>query len=258
MAESARKAGRILAEAWRSGTKIASLGELRPASRHEAFATQDAMAVEIGLPIAGWKVGAATPAILEQRGLEDPIPGPLYEPCVHTSPARLPASEFRESNLESEFAFRALVPLPPRPEGYNGADLRKRVVAHAAFDLTQTRFSEAPDELSEIADSGNSGGAVIGPEIEGWHDLELRQAAVELRISGGVPVPVYAGRWRRDPLDVLRWLLNSLGRRGIGLEAGAYVLTGSVTEPRPMRPGSTAVAVYGNAGEVRARIREAE
>ena len=63
----------------------------------------------------------------------------------------------------------------------------------AAFHLTQSRYSVAPDDLSEIADSGNSGGAVIGTPIPDWRDRDLVRAIVELRVDGGARVPTYRG-----------------------------------------------------------------
>lgn len=248
------QAGRLLAAAWRTRRKIASLGDLRPRSRHEAYRAQNAMAAEIGLAIGGWKVGAATPAILAHRGLDAPIPGPIYRSCMFESPCRLPGSEFAGANLESEFAFRSTTRLPPRSRPYGPDELAEGVIAYPAFDLTQSRSSEPPDALSEIADSGNSGATVIGCPIRNWRTMNLGEAAVDLYLDGGDRIRVYAGQCRRDPLDVLCWLVNSLSRRSISLEAGAYVLTGSVTEPQPLAHGSSAVARFEGAGEVRVRV----
>ena len=50
------------------------------------------------------------------------------------------------------------------------------------------------------------------------------------------------------------WLANSLSRRGIGLPAGSVILTGSLTEPHPIAPGSSAVARFDGGTEVRMSI----
>lgn len=248
------QAGRLLAEAFLSGRHLASLGTLRPRSRREAYEAQDAMARAVGLPVSAWKVGAATPAVMAERDLEEPIPGPVYGPRVFATPATLPGTNFGTASLESEFAFRMKVSLPPGSGPYAAEDLARTVTAHAAFDLTQSRFSEPPDVLSEIADSGNCGAAVIGPEIHGWQKLDLVSTAIVLRLDGGRPVGVYKGSWRRDPLDVLTWLVNSLSQRQIALAEGTYVLTGSVTQPQAMHPGMRASAMFEGAGGVRVRI----
>lgn len=254
------QAGRLLARAWKSGPLLPDLGKLRPSSRQEAYAVQSAMSQALGLPVAGWKVGAATPAIMAARQIDAPVSGPVYQPRTFSSPAVLPAGDFPSAHIETEFAFRAIEPLPAARAPRDALEVKASVTAHAAFDLTQSRFSKPPDTLSEIADSGNSGGAVIGPRIPGWRDMDLTSAGVTLRLDRGPPVRTYRGRWRRDPLDVLVWLLNSLGRRGVGLAAGSFVLTGSVTEPQPLVPGTCASAVFEGtrAVELRARLRDSD
>lgn len=254
MAERLQRAGRLLAQAWRTGEQISDLGSSRPRSRREAYEVQDAMAAEVKQDVAGWKVGAATPAIIFERGLDAPIPGPVYKQRIYPSPAVLPVSEFPFASLEAEFAFRTLIPLRPRGQPYGREELASAVIAHGAFDLTQSRYSDPPDELLEIADSGNSGGAVIGPPVRDWRRRNLVEADIDLRIDGGPLVETYTGWRRRDPLDVLGWLVNSLSRREIALSANSYVLTGSVTEPQPMVPGRTAVARFEWAGTVRVRV----
>ena len=247
-------AARRLADAWRSGEPIQDLGAALPRSRDQAYAIQDAVTESLGLPVVGWKVGAATPAIMRRRRLDQPIPGPLFGPRVYASAAKLPAADFPAANIETEFAFRTLAELPPRGRPYEPAALATVSELLAAFDLTQSRYSTPPDALAEIADSGNSGGAVIGTPLPDWRDRDLMQMTVEVRIDGGAPVPTYTGAWRRHPLGVFAWLVNSLGRRGIALPAGALILTGSLTEPRPVAPGSSAVARFDGGAEVRMSI----
>ena len=208
------------------------------------------MAADLGLPVVGWKVGAATPAIMSERHLDAPIPGPLFEPRVFMSPAELPATDFATANLETEFAFRTLAELPPRRAPYEPASLAAMSALHGAFDLTQSRYSLPPDPFSEIADAGNSGGAVIGPAITDWRQRDLLRTIIELRVDRGAAATTYTGAWRRDPLSVFTWLVNSLSHRGIGLPAGSFVLTGSVTEPQLVRPGNCASARFASADEV--------
>ena len=94
MPERTLQAGRLLADAWKSGALLPDLGELRPSSRQEAYAVQDAMSKALGLPVAGWKVGAATPALMAARQINAPVSGPVYQPRAHSSPAVLSATDF--------------------------------------------------------------------------------------------------------------------------------------------------------------------
>ena len=118
---------------------------------------------------------------------------------VYASDATMPATDFPAANLETEFAIRTLAELPPRRAEYEPADLAAVSELLAAFDLTQSCYSVAPDDLSEIADSGNSGGAVFGTPIPNWRDRDLTRTTVELSVDGGAPVPTYSGNWRRHP-----------------------------------------------------------
>ncbi len=254
MADRPVLAERLLAEAWNSGVRLSKLGELRPCSRREAYAAQEAMAAALGLRSAGWKVGAATPAIMAATNLDAPIPGPVYESRAYASPASLPTRELRFSNLETEFAFRMTERRLPRQMPGDATEAAGAVVACAAFDLSQSRFSEPPDTLSEIADSGNSGGPVLGPQIPGWREIDLTAAGVTLRLDGEPAVMTYFGGWRRDPFDVLIWFLNDLGGRGIGLAEGSFVLTGSVTEPQPLLPETCGSAFFEGTGAVHACV----
>ena len=52
------------------------------------------------------------------------------------------------------------------------------------------------------------------------------------------------------PLNTLVWLANDLSRRGIGLQEGQVVTTGTMTGMTPCRPGATAVGDYGPMGTV--------
>ena len=251
------RAAELLARAWRERFVLPGLpGDLRPNTRAQAYGIQDEMSRLLGLGIAGWKVGAATPAIIREKNLDGPIPGPIYKPCLRDSPAKFPSKDFPRSNLEAEFAFRLLKDVPHREQPHQAEELARISALHAAFDLTSSRYSEPPDHFAEIADSGNSGGAVIGPELKAWRKLNLCEVPIRLRISGGPEVMNYSGEWRRDPLDALTWLANTLRERQISIPAGAFVLTGSVTEPQPLPPGSSAVAVFEGIGEVRVRISE--
>ena len=92
---------------------------------------------------------------------------------------------------------------------------------------------------------------MIGSPLPDWHRRDLMRTAVELRVDGGAPRAGLPRRRRRDPLDVFTWLVNSLSRRGIALPAGAVILTGSLTEPQPVAPGSGAATRFDCGAEVR-------
>jgi 2-keto-4-pentenoate hydratase len=52
----------------------------------------------------------------------------------------------------------------------------------------------------------------------------------------------------------LVWLANTVGARGVGLEAGQVILPGSVTASIPVSGGDSVTATFAGLGSVTARF----
>jgi 2-keto-4-pentenoate hydratase len=57
-----------------------------------------------------------------------------------------------------------------------------------------------------------------------------------------------------DPVAVLAWLANVLGRDGVPLEPGHLVMTGSLHSAVPMSPGDVFRAEFDRLGPVSVRV----
>ena len=91
--------------------------------------------------------------------------------------------------------------------------------------------------LAGIADNGNGGAVVLGEGISSWGSIDFMQLCVDLRINGGKSVPNLWDRSRGNPIHALAWTVNQVYERGFALAAGDVVLTGSLTEPQPVKAG---------------------
>ena len=100
------------------------------------------------------------------------------------------------------------------------------------------------DFLQQYAYNAGCLGVVVGDDIEDWQELSLRDLKVELTVDGS-PVPSMPLERRREPLDVLVWLVNGLSQRGIGLEAGQVTIL-----------GAAAIATIGELARLEARITD--
>jgi 2-keto-4-pentenoate hydratase len=58
-------------------------------------------------------------------------------------------------------------------------------------------------------------------------------------------------------VKALAWLANTVGARGVELEAGQVILPGSVTASVPVGPGDTVTATFAGLGRVTARFAAA-
>lgn len=249
-----------LAEAWRTDSTIDLPSEAEaPASRAEAFAVQDRMAELLDERVVGWKVGATVPAVQRLEGHDGPIPGRLFAPRVFDSPATVSATRFRGHKVECEFAFRLSRDLPVRGRPYTPEEIADGLVFHPAVELAGSRYrpgtgGRKPRTHDAIADNGAGGGFVFGPAIPDWRPLSFGAMPIVATIDGGAPIEVYTGDYRRDPVVIVAETANDLAARGIGLSAGDYVSTGSLTMPTPIARGQTLVARFGDLATVRVTL----
>lgn len=239
-----------LARAWRSGEVIPlPPAERAPVSRIEAYAVQDRMAELIGGRVAGWKVGAAIPAVQRFEGHDGPLPGRIFADRLFDSVARIPARMLAAVKVECEFAFRLAQDIAPSDCPLTLDRLAEQLVFHPAIELSASRYApgtgnRAATTFDGIADNGSGGAAVIGAAVEAWRRRDFSEVAIEARIDDGPPLQVYGGAYRRDPVAIMAETLTDLSARGVVLTAGMVVLTGSLTLPTVLRRGQTLAVCF--------------
>jgi len=239
-----------LAAAWKSGTTIPlPPASEAPASRADAYAVQDRMAELIGGKVAGWKVGATVRAVQMFEGHDGPLPGRIFAARCFNSPARVPANLFKGAKVECEFAFRLTKALPAGRGAITPEALAPIVTFHPAIELAASRYApgtgnRAATTFDGIADNGTGGAAVLGAAVADWASLPFETMPIDARIDDSPSIQVYTGAYRRHPLEITAETFSDLRARGVALEAGMCVLTGSLTLPTPIRAGQTLTAKF--------------
>lgn len=250
----AATAAALLTEARTSGELLPSLGEYGPQSVSEAHLIADAHAEQMARATVGWKVGATSTYAMQRLNSPGPFAGRIFDGCVaqtgtHELPnAVAPAVEF-------EFAFFMGAAMPARRELYSLADVQAATEAVApAIEIVDPRFENVFDVgyLSLIADSGGNGGAILGEKVPVEDLPELRDVGITCKIDGKTVGEGSGSDILGDPWLALEWLANHLAARGIGLEAGHFVMSGTCAGIHPLNPGSSVRAVYTDLGEVTA------
>jgi 2-keto-4-pentenoate hydratase len=207
------------------------------------------MAELIGDRCVGWKVGAAVRAVQILEGHDGPITGRLLASRIFSSPAQVPASMFDGYKIECEFAFRFRQDVPARVRAYTRSEILPLLAFHPGLEVAGTRYAAGTGGRKftthdAIADNGSGGAYVVAEGIEDWQGIDFERMSIDARIDAGAPVQVYAGELRRDPVEILVETLNGLAERGIGLDSGDLLSTGSLTLPTPLRKGQTYVARF--------------
>ncbi len=260
MSHKIERLARVLAEAWTAGRMVPlpPLDEA-PVTRVEAYKIQDRMAEMIGGRVVGWKVGATVRAVQIFEGHDGPLPGRIFADHLFESPAEVPSRLVTGLKIEAEFAFRLTRAFGPADAPFTAEKIADGLVFHPALELAGSRYApgtgnRAARTFDGIADNGSSGAVVIGPAVEDWRGLDFNTMAIETTIDDSPPIQAYSGPYRRDPAIVTAETLNDLAARGIGLNAGDIILTGSLILPTPLRAGQTVAAKFGSLATLKLRM----
>ncbi|MCY4404751.1 MAG: fumarylacetoacetate hydrolase family protein [Rhodospirillaceae bacterium] len=251
--EAATRAGALLWQAWQGRTQIAALpADCRPGTLEEAYAVQEGLAASAGLAVAGYKIGATNAQVQARFGVDAPFSGRLFADYVSESPLRVPADTVNFYAIEAEFDFVMAHALAPRAAPYTRDDVRAAVASvHPAIEVPDSRYSDwlsmkAPDLIGD-----NAIGCLLalGAEAAGMLDHDLAGQPVIVRINGEVVSEGAGANVLGDPWNVMVWLANHLSARGLTLEAGHIVTTGSAADVVQCQPGDTVTAEFGPIGQ---------
>jgi 2-keto-4-pentenoate hydratase len=205
-----------------------------------------------GARTVGYKVGLTSVAMQQQLGVHQPDFGVLLDDMVWPADAPIPISRYLQPRAEPEVALVL-------GEALSGPGLSVTDVLSAtryalpAIEIIDSRIADWQIKLVDtIADNASSAGLVLG-------STPVRPAGIDLALVGcvfrrnGVIVQTGAGAAViGSPLHAATWLANTLTARGVTLEPGQVILTGSVTAAVPVAAGDTVTATIDRLGSVTA------
>jgi 2-keto-4-pentenoate hydratase len=210
--------------------------------------------LKAGARIRGHKVGLTSAAMQRQMGVDQPDFGHLTDGMFWLEHEPIPAARFVQPRVEPEVAFVLAGSL--RGPGVTVADAVGAVACVLpALELIDSRIRDWKIGLLDtIADNASSGGVVLGSTPHSLDAVDLRLAGCNLRKNGAIAGTGAGGAVLGSPLTSLVWLANTLGARGVTLEAGHVILPGSITASVPVAAGDTVTATFGGLGSVTARF----
>jgi 2-keto-4-pentenoate hydratase len=248
------RAARTILEARRTGALIEMLPPNdQPRSLEEGYAIQRAAIAQWPDKIAGWKVGATSKEVQALLEISEPVYGPVFKNEVFQSPATISAQDFQHRLLESEFVFRFGKDMPSRQTRYSRGEIIDAVDAlFPGFEIISPRFTTFKGHhVSEVvADFCANGGAVLGKMCSDWRDIDLTSQSVTLSIDGTERQRGTGAIVLNSPLNVLDWFVNVFSQHGGSIDAGQFVMTGTMTGLHAPEPSHTAKADFGVLGTV--------
>ncbi|MDO9708841.1 2-keto-4-pentenoate hydratase [Paracraurococcus lichenis] len=245
MTDTTQQAADILMAVRQGGPRVAGLGAAAPRDEATAFAIQREVLRRRGARAGGWKCAAppgkpTSAAMLDAAGIR---PGPATWP--------VPPGE--KIGIETEIAFRLGRDLPGRGTPYTLDEIKDAIAAcFPAIEMVASRYIDPSgvSPLEAMADSIAHAGLVIGAEVPGWRDMDLKSLTVRQTCGGAVQVEKVGGNPSGDPFTPLLWLANHLPGLGMTLEAGQVVTTGSCTGLLWVDGGQRVTGGFAGLGEV--------
>jgi 2-oxo-3-hexenedioate decarboxylase/2-keto-4-pentenoate hydratase len=209
---------------------------------------------------AGYKIAFTTPVMQQIAGFDQPAYGPILARTVHNSRVVLHASGYEHLGIECEIAFRFGRGLVAQDAPYSREAVADAVAsAMPAFELVEDRHADiskiASQILSACADFVWNAGAVLGVPNGNWRTLDLAEVRGTLAINNEIVGQGSGSDVLGHPLDALTWLVNSLAERNRSIQAGDFVLTGSIVALRFLNAGDSATFSLDGLGDVQLTVQ---
>lgn len=232
---------------------------------HPTMDMEDAYAVQKGWMdrklaegrrIVGYKIGLTSRAMQMSMNIDTPDYGVLLDDMVFPNGGQIRAADFTDPRVEVEFAFVLKTPL-------YGEDVSLEQVMSAtdyvvpALELISARsFRTDPQTgytrkvFDTIADNAANAGIIVGDQQVQTADIDLRWAGAMLYLNDQIEETGLGAGVMGHPGHGIRWVCKRLAPRGVGLEPGQIILSGSFTRPVMVKAGDQIRADYGPLGEI--------
>jgi 2-keto-4-pentenoate hydratase len=253
-ADLVEKAAAALLGAYASRTPLPPLTDSHPdLSVADAYAIQVAQVAAWtarGAVVKGHKVGLTSAAMQRQLGVDQPDFGVLLDSMFLAEGVTAEFGRFLQPKAEPEIAF--VLGRPLRGPGVTVAEALAAVdFVLPALEIIDSRIADWKITLADtVADNASSGAVVLGSRPVRADSLDLSLAGCLLHRNGRLEGTGAGGAVLGSPVNALVWLANTLGARGVGLEAGHVILPGSVCAAIPFGPGDTVSATFDRIGSV--------
>jgi 2-keto-4-pentenoate hydratase len=233
---------------------LAPGGELSLDDAHTICEANVQKRLDAGERIAGYKVGFTNIPVRDKMGLPDSTYGYIMDAMVLKSGSTVRMGDLIAPKIECEICFKLGKDL--RGQGLTVEEvLGATEGVSASFEICDARIRDWKCPYPDFfADNGFSCRVVL-PGV--WHplrDVDLLGETVVLSQDGRKVSEGKGESAMGHPAKAVTWLADKLAARGKGIEAGQFVMSGTLTPILPVDKGSTYVAKFSGLGEVRVQF----
>ena len=204
--------------------------------------------LESGERVVGKKIGVTSRAVMDLLSVFQPDFGWLTDRMVYNDGESIPASALIQPKAEGEVAFLLKHTLKgPGVTREDVLDATEGVMA--CFEIVDSRIRDWKISIVDtIADNASCGAFVLGNRLVDPRDVDLYTCGMVLEKNGEIVATGAGAAAMGHPADAVAWLANTLGERGIALEAGEVILSGSLGTMVPVASGDALRVSIGGMG----------
>ncbi|MFT3850900.1 MAG: 2-oxopent-4-enoate hydratase [Propionivibrio sp.] len=204
--------------------------------------------IEKGEKVVGKKIGVTSKAVMNMLGVGQPDFGYLLDGMVYNEGESIPMDTLIQPKAEGEIAF--LMNKDLLGPGLTAADILGATEGvMACFEIVDSRIQDWKIRIQDtVADNASCGVFVLGDQLVDPKKVDLALCGMVLEKNGEIVVTGAGAATMASPVNAMVWLANTLGRLGIGLNAGDIVLSGALGAMVPVKAGDSLRCTIGGIG----------
>ena len=204
--------------------------------------------IEKGEKVVGKKIGVTSKAVMNMLGVGQPDFGYLLDGMVYNEGESIPMDTLIQPKAEGEIAF--LLNKDLKGPGLTAADILAATEGvMACFEIVDSRIQDWKIKIQDtVADNASCGVFVLGDKLVDPKKVDLALCGMVLEKNGEIVVTGAGAATMASPVNAMVWLANTLGRLGIGLNAGDIVLSGALGAMIPVKAGDSLRCTIGGIG----------
>lgn len=256
--EEARGYAERLHEAARTRVPVPPLTSERPdLTAEDGYAIQSelvSMLLADGDTVVGYKLGLTSKPMQEMLGVHQPDYAPVLASGVVEDGASVEVGRFIQPKIEAEIAL--VLDRPLRGPHVTALEASRAIAgAAAALEIIDSRIEDWKIKLPDtIADLASSGSVVISGRLVPIDGFDVRLVGMTISKNGELMATGAGAAALGNPIQAVAWLANTLAPYGVTLEAGRFVMTGSLHAAFPVSPGDVIRAELDRLGPVTVRM----
>ena len=204
--------------------------------------------IDKGEKVIGKKIGVTSQAVMNLLGVHQPDFGYLLDGMVYNEGESIAMDTLIQPKAEGEIAF--LMNKDLMGPGLTAADILAATEGvMACFEIVDSRIQDWKIKIQDtVADNASCGVFVLGDKLVDPKKVDLALCGMVLEKNGEIVVTGAGAATMASPVNAMVWLANTLGRLGIGLNAGDIVLSGALGAMVPVQAGDSLRCTIGGIG----------